>query len=141
MNTTAQTLQVLFTLLPVAQRITCIVLHCSFKLHFQVYQGEKANSAGFKRVYMDTGPTHSCKMDIKILLSWANLWKSTHKFCTDIYVLASLKETNEPTERRQVDSSVMSCRNYPVFRKQLQQGSAPDASGSGSHPNILCAGV
>lgn len=90
---------------------------------------------------MDTGPTHSCKMDIKIPLAWANLLISTHKFCTDIYVLASLKETNEPAERRQVDSSVMSCRNNPVFRKQLQQGSAPDASGSGSLPNILCAGA
>lgn len=90
---------------------------------------------------MDTGETHSCKVDIEILLAWANLWISMHKFCTDIYVLASLKEKNEHTERKQVDSSVMSYRNNPVFRTLLQQGSAPDVHGSGSLPNILCAVV
>lgn len=64
-----------------------------------------------------------------------------HKFCTDIYVLSSLKEKNECTERKQVISGVMSYRNNPVFRTLLQQGSAPDGCGSGSLPNILCAAV
>jgi len=56
---------------------------------------------------MDTGEMRSCKVDIEILLAWTNLWIFTHKFCTDFYVLASLKETTEPTERKQADSSVM----------------------------------
>lgn len=39
---------------------------------------------------MDTEETHNCKVDIEILLAWANMWISKHKFCSDSYVLASL---------------------------------------------------
>lgn len=122
MHTAAQKLQALFTL-----EILPVTWHCPP----QYVQPAFPSLPGGKNLLVF----------LQILLAWANLWISMHKFCTDIYVLASLKETNEPTERRQVDSSVMSYRNNPVFRTLLQQGSAPDVSGSGSLPNILCAVV
>ncbi|EOA94184.1 Adenylosuccinate lyase, partial [Anas platyrhynchos] len=70
--------------------------------------------AGFKRSYMVTGQTYSRKVDIDILSVLASLGASVHKICTDIRLLANLKEIEEPFEKDQIGSSAMPYKRNPM---------------------------
>eukprot|EP00118_Oscarella_pearsei_P014923 m.130777 g.130777 ORF g.130777 m.130777 type:complete len:70 (+) comp38037_c0_seq27:90-299(+) len=54
------------------------------------------------RSYCVTGQTYSRKVDYEILSCLAGLGSSIHKMCSDIRILASLKEIEEPFESHQI---------------------------------------
>ncbi|KAK1341641.1 hypothetical protein QTO34_018058 [Cnephaeus nilssonii] len=82
--------------------------------------------AGFKRAFIITGQTYTRKVDIEVLSVLASLgasctrvWgdASTPAFpqiCTDIRLLANLKEMEEPFEKQQIGSSAMPYKRNPM---------------------------
>nr|XP_056703059.1 adenylosuccinate lyase [Euleptes europaea] len=70
--------------------------------------------AGFKRAYIVTGQTYSRKVDVEVLSVLASLGASVHKICTDIRLLANLKEIEEPFEKEQIGSSAMPYKRNPM---------------------------
>uniref|UniRef100_A0AAX7SS87 Adenylosuccinate lyase n=1 Tax=Astatotilapia calliptera TaxID=8154 RepID=A0AAX7SS87_ASTCA len=70
--------------------------------------------AGFKKAYLVTGQTYSHEVDIHCLARLASLGASVHKICTDIRLLANLKEIEEPFEKEQIGSSAMPYKRNPM---------------------------
>lgn len=70
--------------------------------------------AGFERSYAVTGQTYSRKVDTDIVLALASLGASVHKACSDIRILANMKELEEPYERNQIGSSAMPYKRNPM---------------------------
>ncbi|VDP42109.1 unnamed protein product [Echinostoma caproni] len=61
-----------------------------------------AAKAGFQRLWQVTGQTYPRKLDTEIVNVLSSLGASIHKICTDIRLLASFKEVEEPFETSQV---------------------------------------
>ncbi|XP_063961784.1 adenylosuccinate lyase-like [Lytechinus pictus] len=72
------------------------------------------SQAGFTKSYMVTGQTYSRKIDVDVLSALASLGASVHKICTDIRLLANLKEVEEPFEKDQIGSSAMAYKRNPM---------------------------
>lgn len=70
--------------------------------------------AGFQQTYMVTGQTYSRKVDIDSVAVLSSLGASVHKICTDIRLLANLKEMEEPFEKEQIGSSAMPYKRNPM---------------------------
>jgi len=70
--------------------------------------------AGFSRSYMVTGQTYTRKVDTDCLARLASFGASAHKICTDIRLLASMKEVEEPFEKSQIGSSAMAYKRNPM---------------------------
>lgn len=66
-----------------------------------------ARYAGFDKTYSVTGQTYSRKVDLDIISSISSLGATVHKMCTDLRLLASMKEIEEPIEVSQIGSSAM----------------------------------
>uniref|UniRef100_A0A8C6Z8Y5 Adenylosuccinate lyase n=1 Tax=Nothoprocta perdicaria TaxID=30464 RepID=A0A8C6Z8Y5_NOTPE len=66
------------------------------------------------RAYIVTGQTYSRKVDIEVMSVLASLGASIHKICTDIRLLANLKEIEEPFEKDQIGSSAMPYKRNPM---------------------------
>ncbi|XP_012928050.1 adenylosuccinate lyase isoform X1 [Heterocephalus glaber] len=84
--------------------------------HDKVDQLDKmvTEKAGFKRAFIITGQTYTRKVDIEVLSVLASLGASVHKICTDIRLLANLKEMEEPFEKQQIGSSAMPYKRNPM---------------------------
>ncbi|KAH8314231.1 hypothetical protein KR074_002760 [Drosophila pseudoananassae] len=70
--------------------------------------------AGFKKAYAVTGQTYSRKVDVEIVAALSSLGTSIHKMCTDLRILASRKELEEPFESTQIGSSAMAYKRNPM---------------------------
>lgn len=90
----------------------------------QLFQGDQqkvcqleqrvAQKMGFSQIYAVTGQTYSRKVDAQILDVLSGIAQSTHKAATDLRILASRKEIEEPFERHQIGSSAMAYKRNPM---------------------------
>ncbi|XP_050958732.1 adenylosuccinate lyase isoform X1 [Labeo rohita] len=74
--------------------------------------------AGFKKSYLVTSQTYSRKVDIDTLCVLASLGATVHKICTDIRLLANLKEIEEPFEKEQIGSSAVPYKRNPMLAER-----------------------
>ncbi|ELU16983.1 hypothetical protein CAPTEDRAFT_157033 [Capitella teleta] len=70
--------------------------------------------AGFKSAFIICGQTYTRKVDADVLGAMASLGSSVHKICTDLRLLASMKEIEEPFEKEQIGSSAMAYKRNPM---------------------------
>lgn len=70
--------------------------------------------AGFEKHYAVTGQTYSRKVDVDIICALSGFGSTVHKFCTDLRLLASRKELEEPFESTQIGSSAMPYKRNPM---------------------------
>jgi len=73
-----------------------------------------AAAFGFKNICAVTGQTYQRKIDTLVINSLASVAQSAQKLCTDLRLLANLKEVEEPFEKAQVGSSAMAYKRNPV---------------------------
>lgn len=69
---------------------------------------------GFNKSIPVSGQTYTRKVDYKILSVLSGIAQSAHKMCTDIRLLANLKEVEEPFGKKQVGSSAMAYKRNPM---------------------------
>ena len=70
--------------------------------------------AGFTSKFTITGQTYTRKMDSIIISAVAGIGSTVNKFCTDLRLLASLKELEEPFAQKQIGSSAMPYKRNPM---------------------------
>ena len=68
----------------------------------------------FSKKYDVSGQTYSRKLDVDILNVLMSFGTSVHKMCTDIRLLAGMKEIEEPFETNQIGSSAMAYKRNPM---------------------------
>lgn len=84
--------------------------------------GEKVKSldklvtqyAGFEKSYSVCGQTYSRKVDVDVISAISSLGATVHKMCSDLRLLASMKEIEEPFESTQIGSSAMPYKRNPM---------------------------
>ncbi|KAI8975077.1 adenylosuccinate lyase [Mycotypha africana] len=75
--------------------------------------------AGFKEAYPVCGQTYSRKIDIDVLHPLSGFGATAHKIATDVRLLASLKEIEEPFEKDQIGSSAMAYKRNPMRSERV----------------------
>ncbi|KAI8796749.1 adenylosuccinate lyase [Biomphalaria glabrata] len=70
--------------------------------------------AGFKSHFIICGQTYPRKVDAEVLSVFASFGATVHKICTDIRLLSSFKELEEPFEAEQIGSSAMPYKRNPM---------------------------
>ena len=73
-----------------------------------------ARAFGFPGTYPVTGQTSPRKPEFYLLACLSGIAQSTHKFATDVRLLARLKELDEPAGHDQVGSSAMPYKRNPM---------------------------
>jgi adenylosuccinate lyase len=73
-----------------------------------------AAAFGFKNICAVTGQTYQRKIDTLVINCLASVAQSAQKLCTDLRLLANLKEVEEPFEKSQVGSSAMAYKRNPM---------------------------
>ena len=66
-----------------------------------------------------TGQTYPRKMDSQILDVLSGIAQSSHKFATDLRILAHRKEMEEPFEKQQIGSSAMAYKRNPMRSERM----------------------
>eukprot|EP00485_Elphidium_margaritaceum_P002143 CAMPEP_0202704368 /NCGR_PEP_ID=MMETSP1385-20130828/17046_1 /ASSEMBLY_ACC=CAM_ASM_000861 /TAXON_ID=933848 /ORGANISM="Elphidium margaritaceum" /LENGTH=511 /DNA_ID=CAMNT_0049362365 /DNA_START=27 /DNA_END=1562 /DNA_ORIENTATION=- len=74
---------------------------------------------GFKHVVYLSGQNYSRKLDYNVLSTLSMVGQSLHKMCTDIRLLQSLKEMEEPFEVSQIGSSAMAYKRNPMRSERV----------------------
>ncbi len=74
---------------------------------------------GFRNSIAVTGQTYTRKLDTMILNVLAGLGESASKFATDIRLLASRKEVEEPFGKKQIGSSAMAYKRNPMRSERI----------------------
>jgi adenylosuccinate lyase len=89
--------------------------------HKKVRQLERlvADKLGFEASYAVTGQTYSRKVDSQILDCLSGVAQSAHKLATDLRLLASRKEIEEPFEADQIGSSAMAYKRNPMRSERV----------------------
>ncbi|CAF0750292.1 unnamed protein product [Adineta steineri] len=70
--------------------------------------------AGFSKAFIICGQTYTRKLDVEVVSVLSSFGGTIHKMCTDIRLLASLKEIEEPFEIEQIGSSAMPYKRNPM---------------------------
>jgi adenylosuccinate lyase len=78
-----------------------------------------AEKMGFDDVYPVSGQTYTRKVDSQILDTLSGIAQSAHKMATDLRLLASRKEMEEPHEAEQIGSSAMAYKRNPMRSERM----------------------
>jgi adenylosuccinate lyase len=78
-----------------------------------------AAKMGFEEVYPVTGQTYSRKVDAQVLAVLGGIGQSAHKAGTDLRLLQSRKEIEEPFEEHQIGSSAMAYKRNPMRSERM----------------------
>jgi adenylosuccinate lyase len=78
-----------------------------------------SQAMGFDEAYPVTGQTYSRKVDVEVIDALAGLAQTAHKLATDLRILASRKEVEEPFEKEQIGSSAMAYKRNPMRSERI----------------------
>ncbi|MCA9134256.1 MAG: adenylosuccinate lyase [Planctomycetales bacterium] len=89
--------------------------------HAKVRALEKriAQRLGFSSSYAVTGQTYPRKVDAQIMDLLSGIGQSVHKIATDLRLLSSRKEMEEPFEKDQIGSSAMAYKRNPMRSERM----------------------
>ena len=89
--------------------------------HEKVKQLDQKISAklGFEQAYAVTGQTYPRKIDSHVLDALSAVAQTAHKIGTDIRILASRKEMEEPFGKHQIGSSAMAYKRNPMRSERI----------------------
>lgn len=74
---------------------------------------------GFDQAYAVTGQTYSRKIDAQVIEALGGLAQSAHKAGSDLRILQSRKEIEEPFETHQIGSSAMAYKRNPMRAERM----------------------
>jgi adenylosuccinate lyase len=78
-----------------------------------------ARKMGFEEVYPVTGQTYTRKVDSQIIDTLSGIAQTSHKYGTDLRLLAHRQEVEEPFEAEQVGSSAMAYKRNPMRAERM----------------------
>ena len=78
-----------------------------------------AKEMGFDGVVPVSGQTYSRKVDAYFLSALSGIAQSAHKFATDLRLLQSFEEMEEPFEKNQIGSSAMPYKRNPMRSERI----------------------